>query len=245
MATKKLLSAILFDVGDTLIYDEPSFIDTCVEFITVRNIVPDVDAMKQYILNKDSELQKNKLEADLYCDDGRIRALWSNYFGALIQAGAPELSTISKVLGGEVYDVYNPGKRWGIFPDVFTSLTQLKRLNFQLYVVSDWGSHLDEILRLLDLDKFFNDFYISTHIKLAKDSPKIYETTLERLSLKPSEVVMIGDSCMRDVVIPKSVGITSFLINRKQSDSNCNADLIFGDLATTTTYIIENYQPVR
>jgi len=240
--TKQVIGVVLFDVGDTLIYDSPSFLETCAEVIRTKNIEPHMPSMRLYVTRTEASLQREKQKPNLYSNDESIRNLWKWYFGGLIKAGAPALSDEAEQLGLDVYDVYNPGEKWAVFPDVPQALKALYDRRFQLHVLSDWGSFLPEILRSVELDHFFSDFHISTHIGHAKESSDIYLLALRKSSLQPAEALMIGDSCERDVHVPQSIGITSFFVDRI-GQRRCEAVKTFSNLTDLVEYIISNYRP--
>ena len=240
---KSTLGAVFIDVGYTLVYDSPSFVETCAELIRSEDIDPDVTRMLAFVAENAETLDRNIRRPGLYAEDLRIRDLWASYFGDLIMAGAPSLRDMAQDLGGAVYDAYNPGTRWVTFPDVLEALTILNDVGFHLHVVSDWDSTLPEILKAIDLDRFFRAFHISAHLRLAKSGPEIYTMALQRSGLAASEVIMIGDSCTRDVEIPSAIGITALYIDRNHL-GNCNpAVATFPDLKHAALYILEQYVP--
>jgi FMN phosphatase YigB (HAD superfamily) len=165
------------------------------------------------------------------------------YFGDLITAGAPSLWDVAVELGAAVYDAYNPGARWTTFPDVREALTMLNEAGFQLHIVSDWDSTLPEILEIINLDRFFRESHISAQLRLAKSGPEIYTMALQRAGLAASEVVMIGDSCPRDVEIPRTIGIAAIFIDRNQIGPCCQAVATFPDLKHAALYIQDHYVP--
>ncbi len=241
--TKPTLGAVFIDVGYTLVYDCPSFVETCIELIRGKDVEPDVTAMLALVAENAETLDRSLRLPGLYTEDKRIRDLWKVYFGDLIVAGAPSLREVAHDLGGEVYDAYNPGERWVLFPDVLEALTILRDAKFNLHIVSDWDSTLPEILKAIQLDQFFNAFHISAHLRLAKSGPEIYTASLERAGLVASEVIMIGDSCERDVEIPKAIGMPAIFIDRKQQRTCPHALATFPDLKSAALYIRERYAP--
>ena len=52
-------------------------------------------------------------------------------------------------------------------------------------------------------------------IKIMKPSEKYFRYALKKLKLKPSEVVVIGDSLERDIIPAKKIGIKTFHIKQK------------------------------
>jgi putative hydrolase of the HAD superfamily len=245
--TKQFLTTIFIDAGYTLIYDDPSYEDTCAEFIRSRGVEPDLAAMRLLREQSGDALERNLRRPDLYANDERIRDLWRMYFGDLVAAGAPSLQGVAYDLGGAVFDAYNPGQRprWAVFPEVVEALTVLCEAGFGLHVASDWSSYLPETLRSVHLDHFFHDLHISSLMGLTKNSPEFYATALLKSGLAASEVVMMGDSCVRDVEVPRSVGISAFLIDRTQDGHSGHSQAAFPDLRSVALHIREQYAAAR
>lgn len=80
--------------------------------------------------------------------------------------------------------------------------------------------------RLLDkfgLTRFFDVAIISGEVNKRKPSPEIFEMALKGLGVKASKAVFVGDMLDLDVIGPKSVGMKTILIKRKQLDKNIDA----------------------
>lgn len=141
-----------------------------------------------------------------------------------------------------MFDAYNPGRwpRWAAFPEVVEALSMLCEGGFELHVASDWSRYLPETLRSVHLDHFFRDAHISSLMGITKNSPEFYTAVLKKTGLVASEVIVMGDSCVRDVEVPKSVGLSAFHIDRTQRNS-CQSDATFPDLRSAALHIRQWY----
>ena len=66
-----------------------------------------------------------------------------------------------------------------------------------------------------------------------KSNPRIYLKTLEALSVKASEAVMIGDELELDILLPKKLGMKAILLDRARqypSEDCKEADAIVNNL---------------
>lgn len=78
--------------------------------------------------------------------------------------------------------------------------------NYRMALVSNFYGNIRTVLREFGLDVFFKDIVESAEVNIRKPDPRIYETGVERLGLKPGEVVVVGDSFSKDVVPAKAIG---------------------------------------
>ena len=84
----------------------------------------------------------------------------------------------------------------------------LERLhqNYEMVLVSNFYGNIRTVLSEFGLDVFFKDIVESAEVNIRKPDPRIYKTGVERLGLKPGEVVVVGDSFSKDVVPARSLG---------------------------------------
>lgn len=94
------------------------------------------------------------------------------------------------------------------YPHVRATLTELLRRGLKLAVISD-APRLNAWLRLcqLDLHHAFDPVVTFEDTGHRKPSPMPFERALEKMALKPSEVIMVGDWPERDMVGAKRLGI--------------------------------------
>jgi putative hydrolase of the HAD superfamily len=94
------------------------------------------------------------------------------------------------------------------YPHVRATLVGLLRRGLKLAVISD-APRLNAWLRLcqLDLHHAFDPVVTFEDTGHRKPSPMPFERALEKMALKPSEVIMVGDWPERDMVGAKQLGI--------------------------------------
>lgn len=66
-----------------------------------------------------------------------------------------------------------------------------------------------------DLEGFFDELVISSHVGIVKPDPAIYELALEKLGVKPSEALFIDDS-PRNVAAAQALGMEGLLFVRAE-----------------------------
>lgn len=72
-----------------------------------------------------------------------------------------------------------------------------------------------KLLKVYNLEKFFDYVVISGEVNQRKPSPKIFERALKALDVDASRTVFVGDMLDLDIMGPKAVGMKTVLIERK------------------------------
>lgn len=79
-------------------------------------------------------------------------------------------------------------------------LKELKGKGLKLGLISNGSSQLQrKKLEILDLEKYFDEIIISGELGVDKPDLKPFEVMAERLNLKPSELIYVGDNPKNDV----------------------------------------------
>ena len=96
--------------------------------------------------------------------------------------------------------------------DVFNFLKQCKEENLLVCAISDMQSYFQvKKLQILGVDHLIDYLVTSEEVGVEKPSPVIFKTALEKMNLKASQVIIIGDDEEKDIQGAKSVGIKSLL----------------------------------
>ncbi len=72
-------------------------------------------------------------------------------------------------------------------------------------------------IRMLGLEKYFDDIIISSDVKCRKPDPHMYEILFSRHNLKKDESIMIGNDFQSDIESAFNFGIKSLYIHQKIS----------------------------
>ena len=131
-----------------------------------------------------------------------------------------------------------------LLPEVEAMLSQLKD-NYLLVMASnaDDSSSNDiiEALRRVGVDRYFHHVFSSSDIGFEKPHPKFFQYIQQELKLEETELVMIGNSCEKDIQGAKSVAWKTIWFNEnKESQQECEqADATIYQLSALLE-IIEN-----
>jgi putative hydrolase of the HAD superfamily len=98
------------------------------------------------------------------------------------------------------------------FDDVYPLLRDLKRAGVRLGIVTHgWTVKQAEKLVRLGLVPYLDPkaVFISDQIGISKPNPKLYQLALSDMGLAPAEVMYVGDSPEHDIAPPKSIGMVA------------------------------------
>jgi putative hydrolase of the HAD superfamily len=143
-----------------------------------------------------------------------VEAIWNEF---LMQEGIrSELirGQLAKVIA-HIYRAISR-HRLQLYPDVKRVLNELQA-KYRLALISDAQScfALPEI-RAVGLEGYFDPIVISSHYGFRKPDPRLFQRSLDKLKLKPAEVIWVGNDMFRDIHGAKQVGIKSIFIDSNQ-----------------------------
>lgn len=117
----------------------------------------------------------------------------------------------------------NTMKYLEIYPNVSSILEGLKNKGYCLSMISNMmlpGKLLLQKLTENNISHYFNTITISSDIGFIKPRKEIFLKTLERDSLKPDEVIFVGDTYSQDIMGAKSAGMKTVWLNCRQESIN-------------------------
>ncbi len=78
-------------------------------------------------------------------------------------------------------------------------LTQLQERGYGMVVVSNFYGNVETVLEEFGFTPFFKSVVESAVVGIRKPNPRIFTIGVERLGLKPEEVMVVGDSFYKDI----------------------------------------------
>jgi putative hydrolase of the HAD superfamily len=101
-------------------------------------------------------------------------------------------------------------------PDVIVTLTPLSTKRIKMGIVTNGlKKDYEQILQRLEATSYFDVIVGIDTLNKAKPDRNIFLYAVERLRLKPSEVLFVGDSTARDYEGAKRAGLKPLLIDRE------------------------------
>jgi REG-2-like HAD superfamily hydrolase len=206
---EKRPTAILFDVGDTLVKANPSWRDVYAKVFVGHGIDATADAFETAFREAWAEWEtEGPFEASEEASFRRLMELDQLVFDRLGYPGLPE------AFFRDVETAFRHRSAFYVFPDVIPALDALQEAGLRLGVVSNWGWAAPELLQTLELASHFEVLSISARVGYQKPHPAIFEHALELMGVQPTEAIHIGDDPGADVVGARRAGIEPILIKR-------------------------------
>ncbi len=130
----------------------------------------------------------------------------------------------------ELYEFFRSSRAWLVYPEVLSTLSELKDHGFRLGIISNFDSRLRDVLVNLGIDPFFEQVTLSWEIGVAKPDPKIFAIALDRMGLRGSEALHLGDSIEEDIKAAQRAGIRAVLVDRRRAHPGWTACPVIHDL---------------
>jgi len=221
-----MLSAALFDLGGTLVYqDDPQ---------RVREA-------RLRSLNKSLQGHGHKIELSMmkrvfdeifkpvysHCEQTDTEVPLEEPFKDYLARLGVQAVDDSQFIQDALADFLKPEiESWKLYPDAIMLLSTLKDMNLKLGLVSNASSHtvIIVIIDRLNIARFFDTVVTSAQLRLRKPKPEIFNKALESLRVNPSEVVMVGDTVKGDVGGAKRIGMKAILVKQAKSEKERGPD---------------------
>lgn len=212
----KKYEAILFDMGYTLIYFDPS---------------PSEIARRAYA------------ELGLEVDPKRWCAAWDEIWEGYLRQAATATFEASEEYDRKsrlererrvmiALGIYSEEKLWAflekqeaiyrqpgtvrLFPETKSVLENLRSRGFRLGIISNWGWDLPDFCKVAGITDYFEIILSSAQAGCSKPNPLIFQKALDKMKLPPERALYVGDSYEVDVVGARSAGLEAILIDRSE-----------------------------
>ena len=147
------------------------------------------------------EKELNRLERNWWRN--LVKCVFSGYF-------FPQFDE----LFSDLFEYFRSREAWYLYDDVVPVLTNLKDNGLRLAVISNFDSRLYELLKVFEIDRFFDGMHISSRIGAAKPDAAIFQAALRQQGVPAERAVHVGDSWREDVEGARSAGIKPVLLER-------------------------------
>lgn len=201
------LKAVLFDLGLTLI-QTASFPEIYRRILARLGVTASLDDIVRAQNATESEFDV----ADY--DENRRKEFWTNYNASLLEKlGIKEKRVF---LAAQIDELWWECSNLQVYPDVEPTLSGLRAKGLKLGLVSNgFKQDLKHVLGELGLKKWFDVVVCIDSCNCAKPDKEIFLYALDKLGVKPSEALFIGDSVVHDYEGALNVGIKPLLIDRE------------------------------
>lgn len=128
-----------------------------------------------------------------------------------------------------------------VIPGIKEALSEINK-NYLCCVASNAGDSDGKLMELalkrVELDKFFTAFFTSRELNVEKPNKRFFEEILNRLNMKPDEVIMVGNDYSKDIEPAKTVGMSTILYSKsKDEECKASADYIISSMEELNSII--------
>jgi putative hydrolase of the HAD superfamily len=239
------IKAVLFDLDDTLLWDERSvteaFRNTCKLAADATGL--DAQALEASV-RKEARALYETFETFKFTQMIGINpfeALWGHFkkgehemFRKLEQlaptyrtnawtAGLAALGVVNPSLGQQLAEFF-PAQRRSlpyVYEETFAVLDELRK-SYKLLLLTNGSPDLqqEKLDGMPALIPYFDAIVISGDFGEGKPSPRLFEHAMARIGITAEEGVMVGDKLTTDILGANGVGMTSIWINRHEATRN-------------------------
>jgi HAD superfamily hydrolase (TIGR01509 family) len=226
---------VIFDVGGTLAgFHEP---EPFQEFLAHAGLLATDDDARRFHRRLISVIVAERDGAQGLGADGRdLLAWWRGNF-AKTWPDRPDLAE-------EMLHWLYAGRFDRLFSDAMPALEALHGLGLPLAVVSNFDTHLRDLLRQLDLLHHFEFVIVSAEVGIAKPEPGIFELAVARARRPRERLLYVGDHVGDDIEGAWGAGLDAVLIDRGNRQPGALCPRI-GSLLELADYVRAPTEPVR
>ena len=121
---------------------------------------------------------------------------------------------IESSMRSELLNLY---KKLSTFPEVKNVLTELKKKNYKIAILSNGTPELlKELVSNNNLNNIFDDIFSIEEVKIYKPSSKVYDLPIRKYNIKKKEIIFLSANTW-DVSGSGNYGYNSIWLNRNNS----------------------------
>ncbi|MDZ4654891.1 MAG: HAD-IA family hydrolase [Coriobacteriia bacterium] len=208
-----MLRAVFFDVGNTLLYPQPSVSEVCRQVLAEAGHTHGLEAIDALMPLVDAYYEdRYRADDTFWTDEEETSDVWVGMYSLLCRKLGIEESAV--VLARRVYDEFGKADRWRVYDDVVPALSRLRERGLKLGIISNWDRRLVRLVDGLGLASYMDSVISSADIGLRKPDPRIFELACSELGVEPGDAAHVGDHHYADVLGARAVGMHAVLIDR-------------------------------
>ncbi len=219
------MSVIFWDFDGTIVHSNPLWsnsvynalksadINTAVEFSDIRKCMQ--SGFTWHTPDKDF----CKLTGDKWWE-----FMNTKFYNDYIRLGVK--SDIAEKAVNLIRDIIKSKSNYKLYPDAIATLKSVAEKGHKNVILSNNYPDLSDVIKALNLDKYFDKIIVSANIGYDKPRPEIFEYA-KNLYPNYNDFIMIGDNPNADIVGGKNANMKTVLVH---NEKNNNADYCFNDL---------------
>jgi putative hydrolase of the HAD superfamily len=214
-----LLRALFFDIGDTLVFDDPPLRERFGAALREMGVAYSPRRLPEAFRAGENLALTHYLQGLPWDDPAVMRGSAACVLEAL--GLLPLLSEAHwKTLLQHFLAV--PFVRH-VHPGAIPLLAELQGRGFRIGAISDWDTELPDLLAQWGLTPYLDAVAISCHVGITKPGHALFLNALSQVDVDPSEAMHIGDWYTLDVAGAHGVGMQALLFDHagRTPDADC------------------------
>jgi HAD superfamily hydrolase (TIGR01549 family) len=222
------IKAIFFDIGDTLVFDDPPLPERLTSAARAAGLTIDAARLPEAFRQAEAFAVQRYVAGIAWDAPGALRETVDVLWQAM---GQPPLTETQWAAFGAAFAAV-PFTRC-VHPGAPALLEELRRRGFLLGAISDWEDTLPDVLATLDLLPYFSALSISACVGVTKPNPLLFEDALAQVNLPPDTCLHVGDWYELDAAGARAAGMNTLLFDwaGRRSDADCPRVTTWPDLA--------------
>lgn len=199
MSQPEKISAVLFDVGQTILSPD---------YVFMQNLLGEHDVRVELeTLAHGAALGREKFLR------GEQGEQWKQFFTFWLQHAGAQKRDIPDMLK-RIHDYHHRVHLWNYLePTARATFEWLRDHDFRMAVISNADGKVERLLRHLHLHAYFECIIDSHIVGVEKPDPAIFNLALEKMQLAPHACLYVGDNYDRDVIGARRAGLTPVLLD--------------------------------
>ena len=210
--TDRMIRVVTFDAAGTLIrlVDPPGWTYAETAKLFGHNLDP--DRVQDAFRNAWKSSPPPPESQGPHPDDER--GWWRRLVARTIEDAGYEIDRFDEYFA-EVYRTFARPGVWVLFPEVSLILSELKRLEMRLGVISNFDRRLYDVLLHLGVRDSFEHVVISSEVGAQKPAARIFLETARRFDVAVEEILHVGDDLESDYQGALSSGLHALLVDHQ------------------------------
>lgn len=200
--------AIFFDIGDTLVFDEPPLCERVGLAIQAAGIPFDPARLSQAFRSGEDYALMHYLNGLPWDDPAVMRESTARILDAL---GVPPLPDEGRRALRDAFAAVPFTRR--AHPQAIPLLEELRRRGFLVGAISDWEETLPELLAELALAPHLDALAVSARVGVTKPAPALFQEALRQANAQPESSLHVGDWYALDVAGARAAGMQALLFD--------------------------------
>lgn len=227
LSTDQKIQAIIFDLGDTLIYFDGDWSET---FALADQELYRSLTSAGVSLDREIFLERYHTQIMAYYQERDTEFIehTTQYIldKVLKEMGAPEVPL--EILRASLVDMYTVFQQhWHTEAESISVLEELKRRDYRLGLVSNASddANVQSLVDQAGIRSYFDQIVTSAGMGIRKPNPKIFTPLLTSWDLPANRVVMVGDTLGADILGAQNVGMRSIWVTRRADTAGNRAHI--------------------